>query len=52
MKDEQFKVDEYFPIFCPPDSFYLFDIWFPAGKTLPFLGRAGLEELFDWARPV
>lgn len=44
-KDEQCKVDEHFPVFCPLDGIYPFDILFPTGRTLPFLDRAGLEDL-------
>ena len=43
-KDEQFKIDERFPIFCPIDGIYHLDIFFPAGKTLPLLRPTGSEE--------
>lgn len=46
---KQFKVDEYIIAFYPLDGINRLDIFLPAGKTTPFLGRAGFEEPYNRA---
>ena len=48
-RDRQFKVDVQIIAFYPLDGIYCLNILIPVGKTPPFIGRAGFEELFKWA---
>ena len=51
MRNEQFKVDDQFPIFFL-DGIYLPNILFPAGKKSPFLDRTWLGILGEIFFPV
>ena len=51
-KDIQLEVDEQLSISYPLDGINRLYVCFPAGKTSPFLDRAGLEELYSWTFSV
>lgn len=51
-KDIQLEVDEQFIASYPLDSIYRVYVFFPTGKTSPFLDRVRLEELYSWTIPV
>lgn len=51
-KDIQLEVDDQFAIPYPLDGINRLYVCFPAGKTSPFLDRAGFEELYSWTIPV
>src|SRR6266403_1526992 len=51
LKDIQFKVDDQFPTIYPLDGIYLVYILFPAGKTSPFIDRAGFKGVCSRTSP-